>query len=177
MKLTRPFAMVEKDVLFSPEMTALENWFTVFCAPFPITTPAPATHPIIPLQRKLAVLKRLLYSVSLRCVKKVGCKKWNNGQRKAVIAAICIFLFCHQKNNTSTLATQNRNPLLNRKNQILRLMANHIGVIQNGWKMLKIELNIITLRNICQISFIWWISFASVSQSFMILLSLKTENC
>lgn len=64
-----------------------------------------------------------------------------------------------------------------RKNQILLLMANRILVMQNGWKMLKIELNMITLRNICQISFIWWISFASVSQSFMILLSLKTENC
>lgn len=33
MKLTRPFAMVEKDVLFSPELTALEKLvYCVLCA-------------------------------------------------------------------------------------------------------------------------------------------------
>ena len=175
MKLTRPFAMVEKDVLFSPELTALEKLvYCVLCA-FSDNN----TRSCYPSYNTIAEKVGCSKKTAIQCVASLcdGCRKWNNEQRKADIAAIYISLFCHRKNNTSTLPMQNQSPLLHRKNQILRLMANHIGVIQNGWKMLKIELNMITLRNICRISFIWWISFASVSLNFMILLSLKTENC
>ena len=127
----------KRSHLFHRIYSPLKKWFTVFCVPFLIIILVPATLLIIPQWRKSTVPKILLYSVSLHCVKKAGCRKWSNEQRKANIAAICIFLSCHQKNNISTLPTKNRKPLLRRKNLILLLLTKHISVIQNDWKMSK----------------------------------------
>ena len=165
MKLTRPFAMVEKDVLFSPELTALEKLvYCVLCA-FSNNN----TRSCYPSYNTIAEKVGCSKKTAIQCVASLCEKGWmqkmEQRTKKGGHRSNLYFLVLSPENNTSTLPTQNRKPLFQQRNwnRNLLLMTKHIPVIQNDWRMSNSALNMITLRNICQISFIWWISFASVS--------------
>ena len=177
MKLTRPFAMVEKDVLFSPELTALEKLvYCVLCA-FSDNN----TRSCYPSYNTIAEKVGCSKKTAIQCVASLCEKGWmqkmEQRTKKGGHRSNLYFLVLSPEKQHLYPSHRKPESPSHRRNRNLFLMTNRIGVMQNGWKMLKIELNMITLRNICQISFIWWIFSASVSLNFMILLSLKTENC
>ena len=176
MKLTRPFAMVEKDVLFSPEMTALEKLvYCVLCA-FSDNN----TRSCYPSYNTIAEKVGCSKKTAIQCVASLCEKGWmqkmEQRTKKGGHRSNMYFLVLSpEKQYLYPSHTKPESPSQSEKSDSSSDGEPYWGYTER--LMLKIELNIITLRNICQISFIWWISFASVSQSFMILLSLKTENC
>lgn len=72
MKLTRPFAMVEKDVLFSPELTALEKLvYCVLCA-FSDNN----THSCYPSYNTIAEKVGCSKKTAIQCVASLCDKGW-----------------------------------------------------------------------------------------------------